>query len=272
MDPDWLKAIGALAVLLLALAGGFLPTRLRGQAGAAHWLSLGNAFAGGIFLGAGLLHLLPHAHEAFNHLAEVHAGEHVHVFPWAMLLAAAGFLLILFIEKVAPPRQDFDEPRMVDEALGHHHHAVGNSTYPAVLLVALSMHAFFAGLALGAIEEGAQILAVLVAILAHKLMESFALGVTLVGSSYTRRRVNQLIVVFSLVTPAGIVAGMLAMHGLHGGHVEWAEAVFNALAAGTFLYIASMDILVEVFHRSAGRWVKFVLVVLGFAAMALIAH
>ena len=50
------------------------------------------------------------------------------------------------------------------------------------------------------------------------------------------------------------------------------EAVFDALAAGTFLYIALLDILEEEFRASTShRMGKFFLVLAGFALMALVA-
>ena len=57
-------------------------------------LSTGNAFAGGIFLGAGLLHMLPNSIENFGKL-QLNID-----YPFAALIAGIGFVFVLFLEKV----------------------------------------------------------------------------------------------------------------------------------------------------------------------------
>jgi len=46
-----------------AMSGGLAPIKLGQVRGAKKYLSLGNMFAGGVFLGGGLLHLLPESNE-----------------------------------------------------------------------------------------------------------------------------------------------------------------------------------------------------------------
>lgn len=278
MSPEALKVIGVVVIFVVALLGGWLPSLFSKSTKAAALFSLGNAFAGGVFLGAGMLHLLPHAAESFNHMADATAGHHVHGTPWAFILASAGILVILLIEKVIPTRRDFDETFMIDEVVGEscHKHAHGNhlhgATYPTILLTALSIHALFAGIAMGTESDASGVIAIIIAILAHKLVESFALGVTLAGSDYARKTVIRLIVIFALMTPIGVILGSTILGLVDEHSQELASAIFNSIAAGTFIYIATMDILNEEFHRPHLRWQKFGLVVVGFVAMALIPH
>ena len=49
------------------------------------------------------------------------------------------------------------------------------------------------------------------------------------------------------------------------------EAVFDALAAGTFLYVATVDIVHDAFGKTADRWLKLSLAGGGFAVMAVLA-
>eukprot|EP00494_Astrolonche_serrata_P030013 UN30280 len=61
----------------------------------------------------------------------------------------------------------------------HYHHVnfdAGKPWLSAVLVVALSVHSVFAGLALGIAQDRAQFAAVVIAILSHKFVESFSLG------------------------------------------------------------------------------------------------
>ena len=73
------------------------------------------------------------------------------------------------------------------------------------------------------------------------------------------------------MTPLGIMLGSIFSTLLKGKAAYGVEAIFDGLAAGTFLYIAILDIMVEVFHKSEDRWVNFFLMALGFALMAIIA-
>lgn len=277
MSENTLYLIGGLAILGSALVGGYLPLLLRGRTQAVVWFSFGNAFAGGVFLGAGLLHMLPHAAETFSHLAHEAAGSHVHAFPWAFAFATFGMLLILLAEKVIPARRDFDEPRMVGRALAdarpghaaHGHAAVGNSAHPIVLLLALSIHAYFAGLAFGSEASGAAAMAILVAILGHKLAESFALGITLAGSSYSASTIRKLILIFACVTPFGVLCGVM-LNSTGGSHVVMMGAILNSIAAGTFIYIATMDIINEEFTYPEHRWTKFGCLLAGLFLMVLL--
>jgi hypothetical protein len=60
-----------------ALFGGLLPTRLRSLGRRERFLALGNALSGGVFLSAGLTHLLPHAVMGFAESeSEMAHGEH----------------------------------------------------------------------------------------------------------------------------------------------------------------------------------------------------
>jgi len=106
------------------------------------------------------------------------------------------------------------------------------------------------------------------AILAHKSMEGFALGVSLARSAAPRAAA--LLALFAVATPVGIVAG--ATVGALDGPTQLAcEATFLSLAAGTFAYVATLDILREEFHEPGGRLVKWLWVVAGAGVMALLA-
>ena len=92
MEITFLKIGSILLIILAALIGGLIPIRMKVSQSNEKWLVLGNAMAGGIFLGAGLLHMLPESAEHFEAF-----GTH---FPFAFVLAGIGFLLILLLEKV----------------------------------------------------------------------------------------------------------------------------------------------------------------------------
>jgi zinc transporter 1/2/3 len=73
------------------------------------------------------------------------------------------------------------------------------------------------------------------------------------------------------MTPMGIIIGSVLSEIDSNRTALWFEAVFDALATGTFVYIAVLDIINEVFEAPQKRWPKFGILILGFVLMAGIA-
>jgi zinc transporter 1/2/3 len=210
-----------------------------------------------VFLGAGLIHMLP---DSFAGFAQILPGVD---YPLPALLAALGVLLILFLEKVLMAGRE-----LADE---HTAAAPQGGVYAYALTVALSLHSILAGVALGTDASLVGSLVIFLAIIAHKGSAAFALGVGLHRGGFARGRILAIIYMFSLTTPIGVGIGLTFDWLLGGASGRLFEAVFDGLAAGTFLYIASLDILVEEFSDGQRLWPKFWLVLSGLGLMALLA-
>ena len=65
MEVNLLKYTAALIIFMIALAGGFPPIFVKTSDRTEKFFAFGDAFARGVFLGAGLIHLLPDAQENF---------------------------------------------------------------------------------------------------------------------------------------------------------------------------------------------------------------
>jgi zinc transporter ZupT len=258
-----IKLVLLLALLATAFACGALPLRRRGAADASpnRLLEWGNAFAAGIFLGAGFVHMLPEANAAWQQL-----GWH---YPIGMLLAASAIILMLLFEHVLPPDDAHHAMHAPStDRFGAHEQGSNGATY--AILTALSIHSLLEGLALGAQRELRSVLVIFAAILAHKSMEGFALGVSLARHAAPGTRTGALLALFAAATPVGIVAGTTV--GAFEGPTRLAfEAAFLSLAAGTFAYVATLDILREEFHEPGGRFAKWLWVAAGAGVMALLA-
>ncbi len=237
------KTIMVFVIIATALIGGYFAFKLKDSKKSVLYYSLGNTFAAGIFLGAGLIHMLPDATEGFSNVLQSD-------FPFAPFIASLGFLLILFIEK-----------------------SISNSKKHAsyVLIFILSIHSIIVGIALGTETAISQSIIIAIAVLAHKGSAAFALGVSMLKSKIATYKITKLIIMFSLMTPLGIVIGAFLEHVLDGSSVEFSIAVFDALAAGTFLYIAIMDIFNEEFKDKKYTYLKLLFSVLGLLLMALLA-
>ncbi len=247
------KMIAIAIVAATGLVGGLLPSRLHRLTGGERWLSWGNAFSGGVFLGAGLMHLLPDSRATF-----ASAGIVVD-FPLSFMLAGLGFLGILILEKAALKGRELENMDM---------HAQGSSW---VLFLVLSIHSIIAGISLGLETGTIASLALLIAILAHKGFAAFALGSHMENNRIERRRVLTIIAMFSIMTPLGILAGSLSRVFFSGGTADIAEAIFDGLSAGTFLYVATLEIFSETFAEHSEPRQKSFFAILGFVGMAVLA-
>ena len=245
-----------IAVVLLfgsGLFGGLVTLKVSLSEKGKRFLALGNAFAGGIFLGAGLIHLLGDSVRTFGGMA---GGGN---FPWAFLICGFGFLGILMLEKVIVKG---DESSV---STG------GRSMYPYVLLLVLSVHSVIAGMTLGLEATLAASIIIAIALVAHKGAAAFALGVGLRTSEVAIGTHKKLVVFFSCMAPLGVVLGKILSTLVSTGAITTFEAIFDALAAGTFLYVAISDIIGETFESRADALGKFLLLSTGFGFMALMA-
>lgn len=243
-------------ILAVGLTAGLAPVLTDAKARYERFFSLGNALGGGVFLGAGLIHLLPDAIDNFGTLL----GPGL-TYPLASLICAAGFLVVLLIEKVIV---GVDEDRFAD--------AIGQNAFaPYVLALVLSVHSVIVGIALGMESQAVTSAALFLAIMAHKGVAAFALGTSLRRGGIARARSTGLIAMFASMTPLGIVLGAHAGTVLTNNGAQWFEGVFDALAAGTFLYIAVMDIVQDEFSIGEDVKLKFAMVLLGLAIMAVVA-
>jgi solute carrier family 39 (zinc transporter), member 1/2/3 len=263
-----IKTFLALPVLLAGLLGGSLALRSGRSGRLAGHLGHANAFASGIILGTGLLHMLPDAHEILH---EIYPS-----YPVAFLLAAAAFLLLLLVEHVLLGQRGHSHGELARH--GQHElasevavHAADHRLASFVLLAGLSVHSILSGVALGAQNEASSTAAILVALILHKATEGFALGVSL-----TRNRVEPhlswwLLLGFAAATPLGIAAGAVATQYLHADFALAFEGVFSAAAAGTFIYIASLDMIGEEFSHGDRPFAKWLSALVGLALAAALA-
>ena len=254
-----IKLAALILIFAVGLSGGLIAFGAHKSDRAEVYFSLGSAFAGGIFLGAGLLHMLP---DAIGALSGVFAGVE---FPLAFLFAGVGFLIILFIEKIL--FGDVHGLHDAAEALTGKGAAV--SAY--ALAVILSVHSILAGAALGTENTITGSIVIFIAIFAHKGAAGFALITDFQRGGIPRAEGMRVLVLFAAMTPLGILLGAGLDHMLEARSGRLIEGLFDSLAAGTFIYISTMEIIGEEFVGTARLAEKFCLLTAGLALMAVIA-
>jgi zinc transporter 1/2/3 len=145
------------------------------------------------------------------------------------------------------------------------------SIFPYLLMLTLSVHSIITGIALGLEDHLMSAVAIFLAVMAHKFTAAMALAISFSREAIELKRSRALLGVFYVMTPIGIILGTWWSSLLSGQGEAMIEGIFDALAAGTFIYISVVDILSEEFSANEARWGLFLMTVLGFAVMALVA-
>jgi zinc and cadmium transporter len=206
-------------VIFISLVGGFLPLL---QELSQKALALLLSFSAGVLLGAVFFHMLPETGKVLSDDVG-----------WPIL---AGFLLIFVMERF-----------VFVHACEEFECDIHQMGVPAFL--GISLHSLLDGFALGAGLILPQLgPVVLLAVIIHKMPDSMSLSSILLSAGWTRRKVAILNLLFSLTTPLGALFAYLFFRSLSEENI----AVALGISAGTFLAIATADILPQV-HRIEQR-------------------
>jgi zinc and cadmium transporter len=245
--PPMLMLVYCLVIVCGSLAGGIIPLLVR----MTHTrMQLTLSFVGGAMLGVAVLHLLPHA---FYELGSIQ-----HTVGWLL----GGFLFMFFIERVFhfhhhDTPADGDEHDHDHDAphAGHEHRAPPRALGWQVAVIGLSLHSALDGVALAAAvaseahEAGLAGLVVFLVVALHKPLDSMTLGALLAMGEHSPARRHLINGLYALTVPLGV--GLFHLGADHAGATA-TGAIGAALAftAGTFLCIATSDLLPELhFHR-----------------------
>ena len=242
------KLISLSLVLLITVIAGFYPFFKKIKTNKEQSFPIAESLAAGVFLGAGLMHMLGTSSNAFYHLN--------YNYPFAFLLAGVTFLFLLWLEHIGR------------EIVTHKGAASGS--FAILATVMLSIHAFLMGAALGLSGSLSLAIVILLAILAHKWAESLALSIQINKSHFSHKTNILLFVIFALMTPLGIILGTTATTQLQ--QYPLLEPIFSALAAGTFLYLGTLHGLEKAtLIKQCCDLKRFYFVILGFSIMAVVA-
>lgn len=266
--PFLTLAMQLAVVAAAAYAGGSsLPFLSMGHRRMQVLLSL----TGGVLLGVGLLHLLPHAFLQLDRQIET-----------TMIWVLAGFFLMFLLERAFHGHSHHtadggESGHDCGHDHGHDHghaHAVsaGGRWAWCGAFAGLALHSLADGAALAAsvradADHGAGWLAgfaTFLAVLLHKPFDAAIIGTLMMNAGVSSRGRSVANGLYALVVPLGAVA-FLASLRVFGGHQETIIGVAMALAAGAFLCIAAADLLPEVQFHSHDRVLLTMSLALGLA-------
>ncbi|XP_036179613.1 zinc transporter ZIP2-like [Myotis myotis] len=304
MEPVLEVKIGCLfAMLVVTLVCGLIPICFRCfqietfRGHLPRGLSLLGCVSAGIFLGAGFMHMTVEALENIEfEIRQIRVKNRTESggnssgdadsaskeYSYGGLIVSLGFFFVFSLESLALQccPETIGKPKVQEEEVsethihGFHSHAPSPSREPfraLVLLLSLSFHSVFEGLAVGLQTTVASTVQLCLAVLAHKGPVVFSVGLRLVQIGTAPRWAMFCILSFALMSPLGIALGLAVPSGdSEGGH-GLAQAVLEGVAAGTFLYVTFLEILPRELAAPEAPLLKWACVTVGFAFMALIA-
>eukprot|EP00271_Cylindrocystis_brebissonii_P008908 TRINITY_DN23435_c0_g1_i1.p1 TRINITY_DN23435_c0_g1~~TRINITY_DN23435_c0_g1_i1.p1 ORF type:complete len:638 (-),score=138.90 TRINITY_DN23435_c0_g1_i1:661-2574(-) len=132
-SPTAFKLLAIVAVVIMSFAGAFLPLRLisMSEMHRSRITSVSRYFTAGVFLGVGLMHMLPEADEGLTALG--YGEQH---FPLAYFVAALGFVLVWVAEKCGQQVWGRERERVVAVAAQAEKQGGGSICYVQVESVA----------------------------------------------------------------------------------------------------------------------------------------
>ena len=97
---------------------------------------------------------------------------------------------------------------------------------------------------------------------------AFSLGLTLAQANLTTKQFTMSVLIFSSASPAGMGIGILMSDLERTLSVDFANAILQTIAGGTFLYITFFEVLPHEFNQPDNRMLKCLSVIIGFSCFA----
>jgi zinc and cadmium transporter len=277
ISPVWLLVIYCAIELLASLAGGWLMLMMH----LTHRrLQMGISFVAGLMLGVALLDFLPDGAEQLHSVNRTAA--------WAL----GGFLTMFFVQRFFHFHHH-DVPQGDPEGCGHEHeeasdHDHGHDhghTHPGHTLaersarqlswigtaLGLTLHSLLDGLAMAAAvlaESGSGTkvagLGVALVVILHKPFDAMAVSTLMAAGGKSKSSRHWLNALFALATPAGAFLFWMGASRVADSNAAYVGCAL-AFCAGTFLCIASSDLLPELQFHSHDRFALSFALVAGLA-------
>ena len=138
-------------------------------------------------------------------------------------------------------------------------HTIGLSAF-----LGISFHSLIEGMSMGAGFLVKDIgLIIFLAIIVHKFPSALSLTGILIHGGYKKANIIKLVLIFSLTTPIGALISFFILKNLHENILAWAIGI----SSGTFLYIASSDLLPFVHQHNPRKFYNLYSLALGLSLM-----
>lgn len=213
-----------LCILAGTFAGGYYPLFRQDKARDSQAIQYGEGFTAGVFLALALTMMLP------SSLFLLKKTLPNFDFPLGALIASIAFLGLLAIQHHI---DNLRKSMVTDES------ELTPAIIPVIMTSMIAVPSFFLGTAFGVSDTSAALL-IFVAIMMHKSSAAFALALKMVRSTMSRNQVLLSFSLFALATPLGILVGQEIHSWLGSATMTMVKGIILGMAAGTFLYMATL--------------------------------
>lgn len=158
-------------------------------------------------------------------------------------------------------------------AEGHHSHLptdldlgsdmIVSSLRGLLVVLALSIHELFEGLAVGLEPSSSKVWLMFGSVSAHKLVLAFCVGVELIVTKTRTWLAMVYVLTFAIVSPLGIGIGILISNHDNSSATAIPSAILQGLATGTLLYVVFFEIL----SKDKSGLVAYLAFLVGFFVM-----
>merc|ERR1712179_809442 len=222
-----------------------------------------------------LTHMLPDVNDVLEEAQNSNSFPDIGL-PVAEIFVLAGFLMIYLLEEVTHLLLVLTGNLTPDSEGGHGHshehvevpveEGIQATARGFVVVLALSIHDFFEGIALGVCKRASSVWFLLLAFASHKWVISGTLGMSWARSPLKVLVSMLYMTVFCGISPVGVGVGMaLKQSGEdHGGAVL---VVFQGLATGSLLYVVFFEILEKERRKPVPGVLQALCLSLGFIFM-----
>ncbi|KAI0524254.1 hypothetical protein KFK09_003619 [Dendrobium nobile] len=265
LDPTTatlLKLAAAVLIFASSSAGVAIPLvrRRRRSGGVFPGFAMAKAFVAGVILATALVHMLP---EAWKSLA-LASGRIWSKFPVAGFVAMMAALGTVLIECVRKKGKEKLVNCASDEEGGLKRDGEKEERQPLiskVLELGIVSHSIIIGVSLGLSQSPCSIRPLTIALFLHQFFQGFALGGFISQAQFENHKEILMAFFFAITTPTGIAVGAIAMALVYDPTSSMvamvAEAIADSLLAGILIYMSLVDLIVmdllELLKRSSFR-------------------
>jgi len=312
MEDHLVAKIGSIIILgTVSIFFGLIPIRIaekfslteldkkRENSKAGIFVTALNCFGAGVILTTCFTHMLPETGETIEHSQKQGKLGKLNGVALAEVLLVVGFLMIYVVEELAhfaldklrrkPESEACCETRLnANDPEPHEpHEDIATDIFTGIeekggsfrvafrgffIVLAISLHAVFEGMAMGLGVNASQIWYLCFAIATHKFIIAFCVGLQMATSNMKRLLIILYVSTFSLMTPLGIGIGIaLTSVSVEGSGTRTVEvAVLHGLAAGTLVYVVFFEILEKERSKKSNGLLQVSFISLGFVVMILV--
>eukprot|EP00058_Branchiostoma_floridae_P024663 XP_002610153.1 hypothetical protein BRAFLDRAFT_279640 [Branchiostoma floridae] len=282
MDLIIVQLLTLLGLLVTCLTFSLIPLALAWRASrpssinnrlGSRFLGKVNSFVGGVFFATCFLHLLPEVRKDLGN--NLRGYGIVTAYPVAELVTCVGFFIVHLVESLThlcESKVDYGAVNPSAQGTGPSDSSVevirddrdvGRNVHTFLLLIALSVHGTFEGVALGVQSSQSSLLSLFFVVVVHKSILALSLGMNVATGDLSLPYKVITCVVFSLAGPVGQGIGLLVTNADGGGLVT---GILQGVAAGTLLHVTFMEVLSK--DMKTSDMLSTLSAVIGFALIA----